>query len=121
MFISTDLAKRVFAQNKEHNGMIPDIVIAKQWKKEQVSRCCTADVCLHQSVNQLFYSIVLCMLSPLYFMYTGRMGWMAHLKWKETKQQPSKLPGPAVPGSCLAYFHFRWAIHPIRPVDIFEI
>ena len=26
------------------------------------------------------------------------------------------LPGPAVPGSCLASFHFRWAIHPIRPV-----
>ena len=30
--------------------------------------------------------------------------------------QPSMLPGPAVPGSCLAFFHFRWAIHPIRPV-----
>ena len=27
------------------------------------------------------------------------------------------LPGPAVPGSCLASFHFLWAIHPIRPVD----
>ena len=26
------------------------------------------------------------------------------------------LPGQAVPGSCLASFHFRWAIHPIRPV-----
>ena len=26
------------------------------------------------------------------------------------------LPGPAVPGSCLASFNFRWAIHPIRPV-----
>ena len=26
------------------------------------------------------------------------------------------LPSPAVPGSCLASFHFRWAIHPIRPV-----
>ena len=26
------------------------------------------------------------------------------------------LPGPAVPGSCLASFHFLWAIHPIRPV-----
>ena len=39
---------------------------------------------------------------------TGRMGWMAHRKWKEIKLQPSMLPGPAVPGSCLASFHFRW-------------
>ena len=48
--------------------------------------------------------------------YTGRMGWMAHRKWKEIRLQPSMLPGPAVPGSCLASFHFRWDIHPIRPV-----
>ena len=41
---------------------------------------------------------------------------MAHRKWKEIKLQPSMSPGPAVPGSCLASFHFRWAIHPIRPV-----
>ena len=47
---------------------------------------------------------------------TGRMGWMAHRKWKKIKQQPSMLPGPTVPGSCLAFFHFLWAIHPIRPV-----
>ena len=26
----------------------------KQWKKEQASGYCTADVCLHQSVNQLY-------------------------------------------------------------------
>ena len=49
---------------------------------------------------------------------TGRMGWMAHRKWKEIKLQPSMLAGPAVPGSCLASFHFRWAIHPIRPVHV---
>ena len=42
---------------------------------------------------------------------------MAHRKWKEIKQQPSMLPGPAVSGSCLASFHFLWAIHPIRPVQ----
>ena len=35
---------------------------------------------------------------------------MAHRKWKEIKQQPSMLPGPAVPGSCLVSFHFLWAI-----------
>ena len=28
--------------------------IGKQWKKEQASRCCTADVCLRQSMNQLY-------------------------------------------------------------------
>ena len=48
---------------------------------------------------------------------TGWMGWMAHRKWKESKQEPSMLPGPAVPGSCLICFHFLWAIHPIRPVQ----
>ena len=35
---------------------------------------------------------------------------MAHRKWKETKQQTSMLPGPAVPGCCLVSFHFLWAI-----------
>ena len=29
-----------------------------------------------------------------------------HRKWKETKQQPSTLSGPAVPGCCLVSFHF---------------
>ena len=47
---------------------------------------------------------------------TGRMGWMAHRKWKESKHQPSMLPGPAVPGCCLISFHFLWAIQLIRPV-----
>ena len=46
----------------------------------------------------------------------GRMGWMLHRKWQGTKQLPSMLPGPAVPGCCLISFHFLWAIHPIRPV-----
>ena len=35
---------------------------------------------------------------------------MAHRKWKEIKQQPSMLPGPAVPGFSLVSFHFLWAI-----------
>ena len=35
---------------------------------------------------------------------------MAHRKWKETMQQPSMLPGPAVPGCSLVSFHFMWAI-----------
>ena len=35
---------------------------------------------------------------------------MPHRKWKETKQQRSMLPGPAVPCCCFVYFHFLWAI-----------
>ena len=35
---------------------------------------------------------------------------MAHRKSKETKQQPSMLSGPAVPGCSLVSFHFLWAI-----------
>ena len=35
---------------------------------------------------------------------------MAHRKWKESKQQPSMLSGPAEPGSCLVSFHILWAI-----------
>ena len=35
---------------------------------------------------------------------------MADRKWKEGKQQPSMLLGPAVPGSSLVSFHFLWAI-----------
>ena len=35
---------------------------------------------------------------------------MAHRKWKEAKQLPSMLPGPAVPGCCLLSFHILWAI-----------
>ena len=35
---------------------------------------------------------------------------MTHRKWKETKQQPSMLSGPAVPGCCLVSFHILWAI-----------
>ena len=30
------------------------VIMCKQWKKEQARRCCTTDVCLHQSVNQLY-------------------------------------------------------------------
>ena len=35
---------------------------------------------------------------------------MAHRKWKETKQLPCMLPGPAVPGCCFVSFHILWAI-----------
>ena len=42
--------------------------------------------------------------------FTVRVDSLPHRKWKETKQQPSMLPGPAVPGCCLVSFHFLWAI-----------
>ena len=41
---------------------------------------------------------------------------MSHRKGRETKQQPSMLPGPAVPGCCLVYFHFLCDIHSIHSV-----
>ena len=44
---------------------------------------------------------------------------LAHRKWKETKQQPSMLPGPAVPGSCLVSFHILWAILNTSTVQCF--
>ena len=53
------------------------------------------------------------------YVITGRMGWMAYRKWKETKQ----LPGTAGPGNmlgcCLISFHYLCDIHPIHPV-LFE-
>ena len=36
---------------------------------------------------------------------TVRVDSLPHRKWKETKQQPSMLPGPAVPGCRLVSFH----------------
>ena len=48
---------------------------------------------------------------------TGRMGLMAHRKWKEIKQQPGTAGSGNMLGCCLLSFHFLWAIHPIRPVE----
>ena len=42
---------------------------------------------------------------------TGWIEWMSHRKQRETKQQPSMLPGPAVPGCCLGSFRFLCNIH----------
>ena len=49
--------------------------------------------------------------------YTMLVLRMAHRKWKETKQQPSMLPGPAVPGGCLVSLHILWAILSTSTVD----
>ena len=49
---------------------------------------------------------------------------MAHRKWKETKQQPNMLPGPAVPGCRLVCFHILWAILstiPVKPASLFWV
>ena len=43
---------------------------------------------------------------------------IAHRKWKETKQQPSMLPGPAVPGCSLVSFHFLLAILCPQAVEV---
>ena len=44
------------------------------------------------------------------------MWWMAHRKWEEAKQLPGTAGLGNRLGCCLIYFHFLWAIHPIRPV-----
>ena len=44
------------------------------------------------------------------------MGWMAHRKWKEIKQQPGTAGPGNMLGCCLLSFHFLWVIHPICPV-----
>ena len=45
--------------------------------------------------------------------YTGWMEWMSHRKRRETKQQPSMLPGLAVPGCCFVSFCFPHSIHSV--------
>ena len=42
---------------------------------------------------------------------------MARRKWKETKQKPSLLPGPALPGCSLVSSHILWAILCPQPVQ----
>ena len=44
------------------------------------------------------------------------MEWMSHRKRRETKQQPSILPDPAVPGCCFVAFRFPCDIHTIHSV-----
>ena len=41
---------------------------------------------------------------------------MSRSKQRETKQQPSMLPGPTVPGCCLVSFRFLCDIHSNHPV-----
>ena len=52
----------------------------------------------------------------LLYVTTWWMEWMSHRTWRLTKQQPSMLPGPAVPGCCLVYFCFLCDIHSIHSV-----
>ena len=49
------------------------------------------------------------------------MEWMSHYKCRETKQQPSMLPGPAVPGCCLVSFCSLCDIHSIHSVLQFRV
>ena len=52
--------------------------------------------------------------------YTGWIEWMSHRKGRETKQQPSMLTGPAVPGGCLVSFRFLCNTHSIQSVGILK-
>ena len=47
-----------------------------------------------------------------------RVDSLPHMKWKETKQHPIMLPGPAAPGCCLVSFRILWAILSTSTVDI---
>ena len=51
---SHELANRPFLGGGYFEGVFTGLLqlVSKQWKKEQASRCCTADVCLCQSLNQ---------------------------------------------------------------------
>ena len=44
---------------------------------------------------------------------TGQMGWIAHRKLKETKQQPDTAGPGNMHGCCLVSLHFQWAIHTV--------
>ena len=65
-------------------------------------------------VKPFFKYVVLMGLSSLFWSVlkesTVLVLRMVHRKWKETKQQPSMLPGLAVPGCCLVSVHILWAI-----------
>ena len=52
---------------------------------------------------------------------TVRVDSLPHRKWKEVKQQPSMLPGPAVSGSCLVSFHFLWGKLSTRTVQYLTV
>ena len=49
--------------------------------------------------------------------YTGRMGWMAHRKWIEIKQQPGTGGPGNILGCCLVSFRFLCDIHTIHSVQ----
>ena len=47
------LLKTIVQESNPGTGARDRSFMHMQWKKEQASRCCTADLCLHHSVNQL--------------------------------------------------------------------
>ena len=52
---------------------------------------------------------------------TVRVDSLPHRKWKQIKQQPSMLPGPAVPGCCWISLHFLWGKLSTRTVVFMEL
>ena len=83
---------------------------------------------MYDNVFPVFYSAFLaqnaCKKRKTAFLWTfggGSTGCghrMAHIKWKETKQQPSMLPGPAAPGRWFVSFNFLLAILRPHPVQL---
>ena len=51
---SSQRSGRTGSPSPSCHGKMSQWFWSKQWKKEQASRCCTAHVCLRQSVNQLY-------------------------------------------------------------------
>ena len=58
-------------------------VTTKQWIKEQASRCCTADVCLHQSVNHLYNNQKMAKL----VLFSAACSRLASIHWQEWSVQ----------------------------------
>ena len=102
----------------------------KKWISDKFCTCCYFPIVCTKSncstcQNMAPLSIMCCNFSPsllatsmTYFPPSHKEGRkeitvcghrMAHRKWKEIKQQPSMLPGPAVPGCSLVSLHFLWA------------
>ena len=58
--------------------------------------------------------------SSIVFECTVRVDSLPHRKWKKIRQQPSMLPGPAVPGCCWISLHFLWGKLSTRTVRTIE-
>ena len=77
--------------------------------------------CNRRLLYFLFLAFALIKWCFIQHLSTEWMEWMSHRKQRETKQQPSMLPGPAVSGYCLVSLCFLCDIHPIHSVQHVQI